>query len=69
MIETRAVLAGAYVQDSPTTTLTHAYDPVADRVLCRRVRGKSLADACATDTEEPPTCSICAKRDPRFAAR
>lgn len=67
--ETRAVLAAAYV-DLDGRCLTHSV--VVDekgqeqKVLCRKVRIESIADVGAMDPETRPTCSTCARIDPRW---
>ena len=64
MIETREVLAAAYLgPNKGRTMLSHAVQldnidrPL--RVLCGRVSLSSLADHCAQDTTQPPTCRRC----------
>lgn len=63
-LETRAVLAGAYL--TVKTVLTHAVEVTTSgddvRVLCGRVRLESLADPNAGDVTAAPTCALCAKR-------
>jgi hypothetical protein len=67
--ETRAVLAGAYLPGSRASYLTHAVEVDEHgnelRVLCPRVKLENLADKFASSTTKPPTCTTCAKRDPR----
>lgn len=71
-VETREVLAGAYLRGRMASMLTHAVEIGADgaeaRVLCGRVRLDSIADAGSLGIggrDEPPTCRVCASRDPR----
>lgn len=67
--QTRAVLAGAYRQNSPSAFLTHSVDTAnGDAPLCKRVKAESVADEHADDVNARPTCSTCLRRDPRFAA-
>jgi hypothetical protein len=66
-IETREVLAGAYVRGgAKDRMLSHAVEVDANdfaiRVLCHRVQLESLADRYASDPHAPPTCSICRRR-------
>lgn len=67
-IQTRAVLAGAYLTGSRRAGLSHSLDlrHSDPRVLCRRVVVDSLADFYAQDTTERPTCPVCLRKDPRF---
>jgi hypothetical protein len=69
LVQTRTVLAGAYLKRYPHTTLSHAVEVDSAgnelRVLCGRVALDSLADPYANDTNEKPTCATCARRDPR----
>lgn len=72
MIETREVLAGAYLRsDDRRAFLSHAVEvegirPV--RVLCGRVKPDNICDASAApeSIDTLPTCPVCARRDPRF---
>lgn len=70
--ETRAVLAGAYIQRRghvERPTLTHTLQSRAGepyRVLCGRVSVEHLADTYAADPGSAPTCARCRRRDPRF---
>jgi hypothetical protein len=73
-IETREVLASAYLSGRRSHTyLTHSV--VADdrgneiRVLCNRVNLMRVADHLSNPAglNEPPTCKMCLRRDPRFA--
>jgi hypothetical protein len=66
-METRAVLAGAYLRvRSWRSYLTHAVEVneagVEVKVLCDRVQLDSLADRCASDPTAPPTCPACLRR-------
>ena len=72
-VETREVLAGAYVtRRIRRTMLSHSVEVddhgVERRVLCR-VRLDSIADAGGLDVggrQTRPTCPVCLRRDPRF---
>lgn len=47
--------------------LTHSYNSETGLPLCKRVKADHLlCDPCSTDENAPPTCPVCAKRDPRF---
>lgn len=65
MIETREVLAGAYLGPNKGRgrMLSHAVVVNGDRyavdVLCRRVALDSLADRNASDPTATPTCERC----------
>lgn len=49
--------------------LTHSYDVATGNPLCKRVKADHLlCDPFATDENAAPTCPVCLKRDPRFAA-
>jgi hypothetical protein len=65
-IETRAVLAGAYLNRDPQRMLRHVVrvdaDGVAYAVLCDRVDLDSLADRFAGDPDAAPTCPTCLRR-------
>lgn len=70
-METRGVLAGAYLRaDDRKACLTHAV-VVADgrevSVLCSRVRVENICDATFSpeSIHLRPTCTVCARRDPR----
>lgn len=69
--QTRAVLAGAYRgrdrDGSPRDRhlLTHVLNTDTGLVLCRGVYSKSLADEEADDVAATPTCTVCARKDPR----
>lgn len=67
MLETRAVLAGAYRGRSASlaATRTHSFDTRTGRVLCGGVKADSLADVMADNPNLPPTCPTCRKRDLR----
>ncbi len=73
-IETREVLAGAYLgpNKSRGRMLSHAAVVTEDgclvSVLCRRVSVDSLADAKAQDILLPPTCDYCGRALRRKAA-
>lgn len=62
-IETREVLADAYLGGSRRTMLSHAVEVDEAgkeiRVLCDRVKLDSLADHYAQDTTRLPTCGAC----------
>jgi hypothetical protein len=64
-IETREVLAGAYMSRS-ASMLSHAVEVDADgielRVLCDRVELDNLADRFASDPYAAPTCKTCQRR-------
>jgi hypothetical protein len=66
IIETRDVLAGAYMARKPLSLLSHAVivdeQGLAVQVLCGRVNLDSLADRYASDPAAPPTCKICQRR-------
>lgn len=78
-VETRGVLAGAYLRgDDRRVFLTHAVEvePVTSefgdytspvRVLCGRVKPDNICDASADPAgiTKAPTCPTCARRDPR----
>lgn len=62
MIETREVLAGAYLARRPRMMHSHAVEVIDGaivRVLCRRVALDSLADRHASDPAAPPSCRAC----------
>lgn len=68
-LETREVLAGAYVHGRDTMYLTHAVevneDGAATRVLCSRVKFDSLADRNSQNEFErgtAPTCPVCFRK-------
>jgi len=69
-VETRAVLAGAYV-NRDGATLTHAVEVDGDRwptrVLCGRAKVDNLADEGAGDCFAAPTCPLCVKKLARLA--
>lgn len=66
-VKTFAVLAGSKRGNLPL--LTHVAEinkndePI--RLLCKRVKLESLADIDADDPNEPATCPVCSKLDPR----
>lgn len=64
-IETREVLAGAYVGHAKRM-LSHAVvvdDAGRDiQVLCARVELDNLADCYASDPAAEPTCQICRRK-------
>lgn len=68
LIETRAVLAGAYTGKGSysRSTLTHSVevDKTGEvvRVLCGRVSTGSVADRFAGDVQAEPTCERCRKK-------
>jgi len=66
LIQTRAVLAGAYRNADPRSFLTHAAvcneHGYAIRTLCERVLVENLADEYADDPTAPPTCKKCLHR-------
>lgn len=73
-VVTREVLADAYKgkRRSLDALLTHAVERDDDerlvRVLCDRVELDSIADGGSLDEADwhkPPTCPVCARRDPR----
>ena len=65
IIETRAVLAGAY-RGKMRRTLTHSVEIdgnlVEVRVLCGNVALDSLCDRLCSDPHAPPSCVKCRKR-------
>lgn len=73
--KTVQVLGGAYRggRASLAKMLTHTgvgdgnFDE-PDAILCKRIP-PSHATAWAGDSSEPPTCPVCLRRDPRFAAQ
>lgn len=62
--ETVPVLGSAYV-DLDAGFLTHTYDGETDRTLCKRVKTSNLGEG-VDGPNDPPTCELCLKRDPRF---
>lgn len=73
LIETRGILAGAYVrQDDARTCLTHAvevteHDGWPIRALCGKVKVENIVPDRDgfTNPADVPTCKTCARRDPR----
>jgi hypothetical protein len=73
-VETRGVLAGAYLGKSGAlrgqTARSHSVEIGEDgwevRVLCGKVKVDNMVDAGAGGTGDPPTCATCLRRDPRF---
>ncbi len=67
-IKTYPLLAGVYLNQRMIErgeTLTHAYRAGEATTLCRRIKAEKLADSM-TATDDPPQCSACLGRDPRF---
>ena len=69
--ETRQVLAGAYRTGlKGHALLSHVAEVQEDgnvlRVLCGRVQIDSLADPCAGDPNDDPTCPVCLKQMARM---
>lgn len=48
--------------------LTHSYDDdISPRVsLCKRINESQKGKFAGDHKNEPPTCALCLKRDPRF---
>lgn len=75
IIETREVLAGAYLRiDDRRRFLSHAVeivDGIPARVFCGRVNPENICDASAApdSIHNVPTCATCARRDPRGNTR
>lgn len=72
MIETREVLADAYIQSRKRgRMLSHAVEVDRDKfavaVLCQRVDVHSLADRCASDPHAEPSCEACQRALRRLA--
>jgi hypothetical protein len=71
-IESRDVLAGAYLPNARGRMLSHAVVVDSDcrviEVLCRRVDVDNLADRNASDPHAEPSCSAC-QRAKRKAQR
>lgn len=64
-VETQGVLAGAYADKSLKALLTHSVDMKTGQVLCKRVKDDHMAGP-DEDSDKPPRCQECLKRDPRF---
>lgn len=62
---TVAILAGAYKVGNVHAARTHVYDAMTGATLCKRIKPESLCDESATSPDDPATCGVCAKRDPR----
>lgn len=66
------VAAAAYGKRSQlyrNASLTHAYNPALEKVLCGKVKPRSILDDYALVDEEPPTCELCAKRLAKLHAK
>lgn len=60
-MDTRGWSVAAVAYGKIETTLTHAVDFAAGKVLCNRVKFSNiLDDSCVTTSA--PTCPICAKK-------
>lgn len=60
---TVALLATGYTH---TLMTIHREDgSIRKNVICNRINLSRVADKCATSPHAPPTCPLCAKRDPR----
>lgn len=73
-LQTRRVLAGAVTgRNDVASTLTHTVrvDADGETVLCRRVLVDNLVDRFADPAglTKQPTCTECARRDPRFTTK
>lgn len=70
-LETRAVLAAAYLPGQTGHRLTHSLvlvDDVPDHTLCRRITVENLADRFATDVTAAPSCGRCCARRLRWVS-